>query len=132
MLEFVKSGFSRWIGRERFPSRRRPKIPRSAWLRRDVEHHRCRPLVEKLLDERHERVRILKACSRVEAGDREEFPVSLDAPVYPPRPNILPSPPSPDLYSCHPSPFRQDELVSSNALFSVDHDRDDDPGGTDP
>jgi hypothetical protein len=56
----------------------------------------------------------------------------LDAPVYPPRPNILPSPPSPDFYSCHPSPFRQDELVSPNALFSVDYDRDDDSRGTDP
>ena len=47
----------------------------------DVEHDRCRSLVEKLLDELHERVRILEACPWVESSDLEEFSVALDAPT---------------------------------------------------
>lgn len=38
----------------------------------EVEHDRCRSLVEKLLDELYERVRILKACPWVESTGLED------------------------------------------------------------
>jgi len=54
---------------------------------------------------------ILKAGIRIEAREDEEFPVALDAPVYPPRPHFLTLTPAPDLYSGHASPsFRFGEL----------------------
>jgi hypothetical protein len=69
-----------------------------------VEHDRGRALVEKTLDEFHERVWILKGGIRIEARDNEEFPVALDAPVDPPRPHFLALTPAPDLHSGHASP----------------------------
>jgi hypothetical protein len=71
----------------------------------DVEHDRCRPLVEKLLDELYERVRILKACPWVESSDLEEFSVALDAPVYPPRPYLLAFSSASDFHSGHAGPL---------------------------
>ena len=53
------------------------------------------------MDELHERVRILKACIRIEAGDFEEFPVALHGAVYPPRPHVLTRSPASDLNSGH-------------------------------
>jgi hypothetical protein len=66
------------------------------------------------LDELHERVRILKARVRIEAGDFEEFPVALHGPVYPPRPHFLTCSPASDLDSGHvlvPSPFGTEILA---------------------
>jgi DNA-binding ferritin-like protein len=67
----------------------------------EVEHDRCRSLVEKLLDELHERVRILKAFPWVEFSELEEFSVALDAPIYPPRPYLLAFSPASDFHSGH-------------------------------
>jgi CBS domain-containing protein len=39
------------------------------------------------------------------AGDSEEFPVALHAPIYPPRPHFLTLSPASDLHSGHASPF---------------------------
>lgn len=70
----------------------------------NVDHDGCRSLVEEALDELSERVRIFKACSRVEARHPEKFPVALDASVYPPCPNFLA--PSPCLrFLLWPRPF---------------------------
>ena len=69
-----------------------------------VKHDRGRALVEKTLDELHERVWILKAGIRIEARDHEEFPVALDAPIDPPRPHFLALAPAPDLHSGHAGP----------------------------
>jgi hypothetical protein len=79
---------------------------------REVEHDRFRSLVEKLLDELHERVRILEACPWVESSDLEEFSVALDAPIYPPRPNLLAFSPASDFHSGHAgaSPLRSLEV----------------------
>ena len=109
----------------------------SDWPRGDIENHRCRSLVEEPFDEIYERVRIVKACPGVEAGDQKEFPVALDTPIYPSRPNILASSPPSDLDSCHANPFVSVEGtlgrgLSSDALLSVDHDCDHDSPGTDP
>lgn len=70
----------------------------------DVEHDRCRSLVKESLDELGERVRIFKACSRVEAGNLEEFPVALHAPIYPPCPHLLALSPATNFYSGHSGP----------------------------
>ena len=59
------------------------------------------PLSKKLLDELYERVRILKACPWVESSDLEEFSIALDAPIYPPRPNLLAFSPASDFHSGH-------------------------------
>src|SRR5215213_4958652 len=67
----------------------------------DVDHDRCRSLVEEALDELDERVRILKACPWVESSDLEEFSVALDAPIYPPRPDLLAFSPASDFHSGH-------------------------------
>ena len=64
-----------------------------------VKHDGGRSLVEKPLDELRERVWILKAGIRIEARGHEEFPVALDAPVYPPRPHF------PALDACLRSPL---------------------------
>ena len=71
----------------------------------EVENDRCRSLVQKLLDEFHERVRVLKACPWVEPSELEEFSVALDAPVYPPRPYLLAFSPATDLHSGHAGPL---------------------------
>lgn len=83
------------------PNRNRVRGERSRWLRREVEDDGGRSLVEQRLDELHERVRILKACTRIEAGDHEESPVALHAPIYPPRPDVLTLSPASDLHSGH-------------------------------
>ena len=80
-----------------------PRRLRSCLAVREVVHNRCRSLVEKLLDELHERVRILKDCPWVESGGLEEFSVALDAPIYPPRPNLLAFSPASDFHSGHAS-----------------------------
>jgi len=67
----------------------------------DVEYDRCRSLVEKLLDQLRERVRILKACPWIEASDLEELSVALDMAIYPPRPDLLAFSPASDLHSGH-------------------------------
>ena len=109
---------------------------------------------------------------RGEADDPEEFPVTLDTPIYPPRPKrpaLLPSlqsrllQRSPSRVSKHAlrshvplrlrarqtstkrhAPREQNprekcfgscgspHSLSSDALLSVDHDRDDHPRGSDP
>jgi CBS domain-containing protein len=78
---------------------------RSHWLGRDVEDDGLRSLVQKPLDEIHERIRILKPCTGIEAGDPEEFSVALHAAIYPPRPHFLTFPPASDLHSGHAGPF---------------------------
>jgi hypothetical protein len=70
----------------------------------DVEHDRCRSLVEKLLDELYERVRILKACPWVESSDLEEFSIAL-TPIYPSRPYLLAFSPASDFHSGHAGPL---------------------------
>jgi hypothetical protein len=50
-------------------------------------------------------VRILEACTRIEAGGFEEFPVALHAPIDPPRPHFLTLSPASDLDSGHAGPF---------------------------
>jgi len=67
----------------------------------EVEHDRRRSIVEKLLDELHERVRILKARPWVESSDLEEFSVALDAAIYPPRPYLLAFSSPSDFHSGH-------------------------------
>ena len=78
---------------------------RSSGLLGDVDHDRFGSLVEESLDELGERVRIFKACSRVEAGNLEEFPVALHAPIYPPCPYLLALSPATNFYSGHAGPF---------------------------
>lgn len=77
----------------------------SRWLRRNVEDDGDRSLVEESLDEFHERVRILKACTGIEAGGPEELPVALHVPIYPPRPHFLTLSPASDFHSGHAGPF---------------------------
>jgi hypothetical protein len=72
---------------------------RSRWPRRNVEDDGRRSWVKQPLDKVHELVRILKACTRIEASDLEELPVALDAPIYPPRPHVLALSPASDLHS---------------------------------
>ena len=50
-------------------------------------------------------MRILKACTGIEAGDPEELPVALHAPIYPPRPHFLTFSPASDFHSGHAKPF---------------------------
>src|SRR3954465_4531049 len=92
----------------------------------DVEHDRCRSLVEKLLNELYERMRILKACPGVEPSDLEEFSIALDAPIYPPRPYLLAFSPASDFHSGHAGPpLRSLEVC----LLGVESGRGDGKGG---
>ena len=86
---------------------------RSRRRRRYVEHNIGRSLVEEPLDELHERLRILKRRTRVQASDDEELPVALDAPIYPPGPHFLTLAPASDLHSGQASPsFRYRRIGS--------------------
>ena len=71
----------------------------------DVDHDRLGSLVEESLDELDERVWIFEACSRVEAGNLEELPVALHAPVYPPGPHLLAFAPPTNFHSRHAGLF---------------------------
>ena len=57
------------------------------------------------LDKLCERVRILKACARIEAGGPEELSVALHAPVYPPSPDVQTMTAASDLNSRHSHVF---------------------------
>jgi hypothetical protein len=70
-------------------------------FRWDVKHNGGRSLVQQSLDKLRERVRILEASARVEAGDAQESSVALHAPIYPPRPYVLTLSAPSDLDSRH-------------------------------
>jgi hypothetical protein len=53
------------------------------------------------LDELREGVRILEACTWVEAGRPKKFPVALDAAVDPPCPHLEAFSPAADFHSGH-------------------------------
>src|ERR687898_875145 len=65
-------------------------------------------------------MRILKACSRIEAGEAQELPVALHAPIYPPRPHFLALSPASDLHSGHASLL---QFVSERAGSLIERSR---------
>jgi hypothetical protein len=79
----------------------------SGRIRWDVVHNGGRSLVQEPLDKRRERVRILEASARVEAGGAQESLVALHATIYPSRPYVLTLSAPSDLDSRHtpPPPF---------------------------
>jgi hypothetical protein len=66
-----------------------------------------------------------KACGSskrvpgVESSDLEEFSVALDAPIYPPRPNLLAFSPASDFHSGHAGRFRCIRLEVCLLLKSI-------------
>jgi hypothetical protein len=64
-------------------------------------------------------VRILKARTRIEAGDPEELPVALHVPIYPPRPHFLTLSPASDFHLATPAASLRSLGKTANDLAGV-------------